>query len=116
MNIFLKYFLCGFAMGAADTVPGVSGGTIAFITGIYEKLLNAIQSVNLHFLRLIFQGRIRKAFELIPWNFCIPLLLGIALAIFSLAKLVVYLLNVYPTLIWAFFFGLIISSLFILLN
>lgn len=117
MNLtFLRYFICGFLMGAADTVPGVSGGTIAFITGIYKKLLDAIQSVNGHFFRLLFKGHIKEAFMLIPWNFCIPLVLGIGTAIFSLAKVVVYLLATYPSLLWAFFFGLILASLFFLLQ
>ncbi|MFI3270982.1 MAG: DUF368 domain-containing protein [Pseudomonadota bacterium] len=113
---FLRYFICGFLMGTADTIPGVSGGTIAFITGIYKQLLDAIQSVNGHFARLIFRGRIKEALSLIPWNFCIPLVLGIGTAIFSLAKIVVYLLHTYPSFLWAFFFGLILASLFFLLQ
>ncbi len=103
-------------MGAADTVPGVSGGTIAFITGIYEQLLNAIKSVNFHFFQLLFKGKIKNALGLIPWRFCLPLVFGIGLAIFSLANIVVYLLENHENFIWAFFFGLILSSLYILLK
>ncbi len=112
----LKYFLCGLAMGAADTVPGVSGGTIAFITGIYTQLLNAVKAVNLNFFSLLFKGKFKQAFRLIPWDFCIPLVLGIGIAIFSLASLVVFLLENHENLIWAFFFGLILSSLYLLVQ
>lgn len=112
----LRYFICGFFMGVADTIPGVSGGTIAFITGIYKQLLDAIQSVNGDFFRLFLRGRFREALGLIPWGFCVPLVLGIGTAVFSLAKVVVYLLQAYPSFLWAFFFGLILASLYFLLQ
>lgn len=114
MKNILRYFLCGLAMGAADTVPGISGGTIAFITGIYEQLLNAIKSVNGAFFRYLLTGKFIKAFKLIPWHFILPLVAGIAIAIFSLANIVVYLLANHLTSLWAFFFGLIIASLLLL--
>ncbi|CAK7070228.1 MAG: hypothetical protein DELT_01836 [Desulfovibrio sp.] len=107
----LHYYLCGLAMGAADVVPGVSGGTIAFITGIYPRLLNAIESFNLNFFRLLLRLRLREAAALIPWGFLLPLLAGIATSIFSLAKGVTYALHTWPVLIWSFFFGLIIASI-----
>lgn len=110
MKQYTRYFLCGLAMGAADTVPGVSGGTIAFITGIYENLLNAIKSVNIKFLKLFFKGDFKKALTLVPFDFLIPLLLGIGIAIFSLANLVIYSLENYNSFIYAFFFGLILAS------
>ncbi len=114
MNQKLRYFLCGLAMGAADTVPGVSGGTIAFITGIYENLLNAIKSVDISFFKLFFSGNIKGAFAKIPWGFCLPLLLGIGIAIISLANVVVYLMDTHAYFVWAFFFGLILASLYLL--
>ncbi len=116
MKNFIRYYLCGLAMGAADTVPGVSGGTIAFITGIYTHLLNAIQAFDLKFFKLFFKGKFKQSFARIPWSFGIPLVLGIGTAIFSLAKTVVYFMETHPDFIWAFFFGLIVSSLVILIQ
>lgn len=116
MNKKLRYFLCGLAMGAADTVPGVSGGTIAFITGIYENLLNAIKSVDVKFFKLFFRGELKAAFSQIPWGFCLPLISGIAIAIISLANVVIYLMDTHSYFVWAFFFGLIAASLFILIQ
>lgn len=110
----LYYFFCGIAMGAADVIPGVSGGTIAFISGIYEKLLDAIQSVDKYFFKALLHLEIRKAFAHIPWDFLLPLVLGIATSIFSLASVVLFLLENEPELIWSFFFGLILASAFIL--
>lgn len=110
----VRYLLCGLAMGAADVVPGVSGGTIAFITGIYQPLLDAIQAFDLVFFRLLFRGRFRQALNRIPWSFLLPLAAGIACSIFSLAKLVLFLLHAYPAIIWSFFFGLILASIVML--
>ncbi|MCL2029033.1 MAG: DUF368 domain-containing protein [Deltaproteobacteria bacterium] len=109
----LHYFFCGLAVGAADVVPGISGGTIAFIIGIYHKLLAGIQAFDLQFARLFLTGRFRAAYELIPWSFLAPLGLGIVCSIFSLARAIIYLLETWPTAVWSFFFGLIVSSLFI---
>ena len=111
----LRYLLCGLAMGAADVVPGVSGGTIAYITGIYDQLLNAIKAFNAAFFRDFFTGQWKRALGRVPWGFLLPLLLGVGTSIFSLAKLTLYLLKAYPHELWAFFFGLIVaSSIFIL--
>jgi len=114
MKKIIQYFFCGMAVGAADVVPGISGGTIAFILGIYHKLLDGIQAFNLRFLRLFLTGNFRAALEQIPWSFLAPLGLGIACSIFSLAKTISYLLETYPQAAWAFFFGLIVSSLWML--
>ena len=111
MKSKLHYFLCGLAMGAADVVPGVSGGTIAFITGIYPRLLGAIESFNLDFFKLLLRFRLREAISLIPWGFLLPLLAGIATSIFSLARAVTYTLATWPIIIWSFFFGLMITSI-----
>ncbi len=97
-------------MGAADVVPGVSGGTIAFITGIYEELINSIKSVNLTTLKLLLSGKLASFWKAVNGNFLATLLLGIAISIFSLAKGLGYLLHTYPILVWSFFFGLIVAS------
>ncbi|NOU59203.1 DUF368 domain-containing protein [Marinifilum caeruleilacunae] len=102
--------LKGMGMGAADVVPGVSGGTIAFITGIYEELINTIKSVNLSSVKLLFQFKLKDFWKAINGNFLLALISGIAISILSLAKLVRYLLEQQPILIWSFFFGLIVAS------
>lgn len=114
MKDIVRYLLCGLAMGAADVVPGVSGGTIAFITGIYRQLLDGIQAFDLNFFKLLFRGKIRRALSLIPWSFLLPLAAGILCSIFSLAKLVLYLLHNHPVVVWSFFFGLIMASIVML--
>ena len=113
MNKILPYillYLKGLAMGGADVIPGVSGGTIAFITGIYERLLNAIKSVDLEALKLLTRFEIKEFWEKIDGTFLIVLLLGIATSVLSLAKLITFLLLTYPIQVWSFFFGLIIIS------
>lgn len=102
--------LKGMAMGAADVVPGVSGGTIAFIAGIYDELINSIKSINMHSLKLLFTGKIAAFWKAINGNFLFALLLGIAISVFSLAKLITYLLLNEPVLVWSFFFGLVLAS------
>ncbi len=102
--------LKGMAMGAADVIPGVSGGTIAFITGIYERLLNAIKSVNFHNLKLFFTGKFKEFWKNIDGTFLLSLILGIAISFLSIAKLMTYLLENHPVLVWAFFFGLVLAS------
>lgn len=97
-------------MGSADVVPGVSGGTIAFITGIYDELLNSIKSVDATAFRLLFQFKLKDFWSHINGSFLITLVAGIAISIFSLAKLIGFLLITYPVLVWSFFFGLIIIS------
>ena len=103
-------FLKGIAMGAADVVPGVSGGTVAFITGIYTELLDSIKSINLNALRLLFKEGPKAAWQAINGNFLLVLGSGILLALLSLAKLLHHLLLTQPELLWSFFFGLILAS------
>lgn len=114
MNRSLKeYFLLtlkGMGMGAADVVPGVSGGTIAFITGIYQELIDSIKSVNFKSLKLFFTGQFKAFWSEINGNFILAVVLGIGISILSLAKGLEYLLNHHPILIWSFFFGLIVAS------
>jgi putative membrane protein len=98
------------AMGAADVVPGVSGGTVAFITGIYDELLLSINSVDGEAFRLLIKFRFADFWKKINGNFLIVLLAGIATSLLSLAKLMIYLLQYHPIKIWSFFFGLILIS------
>jgi putative membrane protein len=109
-------FLRGMLMGAADVVPGVSGGTMAFITGIYDRLLGAISAVDLAWLRLLFRGRLRAAFEAVDGLFLLTLLAGIATSVATLAHLITWLLAQYPVLLWSFFFGLIAGSAVVLVR
>ena len=97
-------------MGAADVVPGVSGGTIAFITGIYEELVNSIKSIDTDALKHLFSQGIWSFWKQINGNFLFSVFLGILISVFSLARLLEHLLHTYPILVWSFFFGLIIAS------
>ena len=108
---YLLLLLKGMAMGAADVVPGVSGGTIAFISGIYEELLDTINSVNLGALKTLKKEGVKAAWMSINGNFIVTLFLGIGISIASLAKLISYLLEAHPILIWSFFFGLVLASI-----
>jgi putative membrane protein len=103
-------------MGAADVVPGVSGGTMAFILGIYEELLDAIKSFNFKFLKKLCSFRMTEAFAAVSWRFLIALVIGIGTAIVSLARLLAWLLQNQPVMIWSFFFGLILASFFVILG
>lgn len=102
--------LKGMGMGAADVVPGVSGGTIAFIVGIYDELINTIRSINLQSLKLLFTFKFKEFWKAVNGNFLFSLFAGIAISVFSLAKLITYLLVAHPILVWAFFFGLVLAS------
>lgn len=107
---YLLILLKGIGMGAADVVPGVSGGTIAFITGIYQELIDSIKSVNLSALKLLFKGRIKEFWMTINASFLVSLIVGIGISVVSLARVLKYILENQPILIWSFFFGLIIAS------
>ena len=97
-------------MGAADVVPGVSGGTMAFILGIYEELIQSIRSFDLEVIKLALRLKIIQAIERMNWKFLACVLCGIMLAVFTLAKGLAWLLENQPVLIWAFFFGLVLAS------
>ncbi|MGB1370041.1 MAG: DUF368 domain-containing protein [Flavobacteriaceae bacterium] len=110
----LDYFvliLKGIAMGAADLVPGVSGGTIAFISGIYEELISSLNAINLSLIKTIKTEGLKSTWEKINGNFLVAILLGIAISILSLSKLITWLLLEKPILVWAFFFGLVLASI-----
>ena len=100
-------------MGAADVVPGVSGGTIAFITGIYEELINSIKGINLKAIKLFFTGQWFSFWKQINGNFLLAVFAGIAISVLSLAKVLEYLLENKPILIWSFFFGLVLASSYV---
>lgn len=102
--------LKGMGMGAADVVPGVSGGTIAFIVGIYDELINSIKSINMETLKLLFTGKLAAFWKGINGSFLVSILLGIGISVFSLAKVITWLLTDHPILVWSFFFGLVLAS------
>ncbi|MFT4804375.1 MAG: putative membrane protein, partial [Psychroserpens sp.] len=111
---FKDYFfvtLKGIAMGAADVVPGVSGGTIAFISGIYEELIESIDNLNFGVLKLCKRDGFKAAWNSINGSFLLALFSGIAISILSLAKLIKHLLLNEPILLWSFFFGLVLASI-----
>jgi putative membrane protein len=103
----------GIAMGAADVVPGVSGGTIAFITGIYEELLKSIKSIGLRPFRILFKDGFGAFWKEINGNFLLAVFAGIFISIISLSRGILYLMEHYPILLWSFFFGLILASAFV---
>lgn len=107
---YAMLMLKGMGMGAADVVPGVSGGTIAFIAGIYDELINSIKSINRESLTMLFTGKFKAFAKKINAPFLLALISGIAISVFSLAKLITWLLTEQPILIWAFFFGLVLAS------
>lgn len=106
-------FLKGMAMGAADVVPGVSGGTIAFISGIYERLLAAIHAVGLDTLRVLRSEGLAAAWRQVDGGFLATLLAGIATSVLLLVRPITWLLEHQPVLIWSFFFGLIVASVWL---
>lgn len=109
MRAKLLVLLKGMAMGAADVVPGVSGGTIAFITGIYEQLLDALANMPQAAL-LLLKGRVKQAWALAHVNFLLILFAGILTSIVSLARLITWLLEHHGIAVWSFFFGLVLVS------
>jgi putative membrane protein len=112
---YLTVGIKGVCMGAADVIPGVSGGTIAFITGIYDQLVGSIASINAEAFRLLLQGRFKDFWRHINGGFLLSLIAGIGFSVITLAGLMQMLLTTYPIQTWAFFFGLIVaSSIFIL--
>ncbi|WP_419210980.1 DUF368 domain-containing protein [Maribacter sp. X9] len=102
----------GIAMGAADVVPGVSGGTIAFISGIYEELITSINNIDLGLLKVWKENGFKAVWKKANGNFLLALFTGIFISLFSLATLVSWLLENEPILLWSFFFGLVAASVF----
>lgn len=114
---FLAIFLRGLFMGTADTMPGVSGGTIALITGIYERLIHSISKINFEFVKPLLKGHLHESKTIlkkeVDFELFIPLLLGIGIAILSMSRLMQFLLTNYITYTYAFFSGLILASAYI---
>ena len=109
---YLIISLKGIAMGAADAVPGVSGGTIAFISGIYEELISTISNINLSLFKTLFSKGLKPFWKDLNGNFITALMIGIVISFVSFMRLAKYLLENHPILIWSFFFGLIIASIY----
>ncbi|MGB0745116.1 MAG: DUF368 domain-containing protein [Opitutales bacterium] len=110
----IRIYVIGFCMGVADLIPGVSGGTIAFISGIYGKLINGIKSFDIKGVQLAVRFKFKELWKHIPFLFFIPLGLGIVTAVVSLSKLLESLFHSHPEWLWSFFFGLILGSIFLL--
>ncbi|MFZ9188571.1 MAG: DUF368 domain-containing protein [Algoriphagus sp.] len=119
MNSFKKYglnYLKGMAMGAADIVPGVSGGSIALIAGIYQQLLDSINAFNLDNLLLLKSFQIKELYARVNGNFLLSLVLGILTSILALSRVITYLMEEHPIPLWSFFSGLILVSAFLILK
>lgn len=120
MSRFSKYgviSLKGFAMGAGSVTPCVSAGTIALLTGIYEPFINSLESFSRpQTWKALFKGHFKEFWQLINGNFLVALTVGLAISVLLLAKLATWGLSTYPVQTWAFFFGLILASTYILLK
>ena len=97
-------------MGAANVIPGVSGGTVAFLTGIYERLINSIKSFDINAVKLLLKFKIREFSEKIDLRFIMMIVLGALIGVLSLARLLEFLFKEFQVPTWAFFFGLILAS------
>jgi len=116
MKSYIVYFLKGMAVGLANIIPGVSGGTIALITGIFERLINSIKSFGVSSLTLLIKGRFKEFADKTDLYFLISLFAGVIIAIVLLARIFDYLFSQYPVYIWSFFFGLILASVYFVGN
>lgn len=110
LRSYIYLLTIGFFIGAADPIPGVSGGTIAFISGIYDKLIKTLKSFNLEWFKLLITFRWKLALQKIDWVFLIPLLLGVVLALLLVSNLIHYFLDNHSLYLWSFFFGLVFLS------
>ena len=110
LKTYLPIFLKGMAMGIAEVIPGVSGGTIAFITGIYERFIQALQNLDLALLRTLYQKGITAAWKKADAGFLLSLLSGMLVSILLFVNIVTYLIDNQPVMLWSFFFGLILAS------
>lgn len=110
MRKHIANFLKGFAMGVANVIPGVSGGTIALLTGIFERLINALKSFDVEAVRLLLKFKFREFAQHVDFGFLLSVFLGVGVSIISVAKLLEFLFQSYPVYVWSFFFGLILVS------
>jgi len=120
LRSFIAILLRGFLMGTADTIPGVSGGTMALITGIYERLVHSISKISFRFLEPLFKGDLksftRLAREEIDFELFIPLLTGIGMAVLTVSRLISFMITYYAAYTYAFFLGLILASAYLVFN
>ncbi len=112
MKDVISWFVKGFGIGAANVIPGVSGGTIALITGIFERLIDSLKSFNLKALKLLLKLKLKEFAEYTDLIFLVSVFGGAVVSIFTFAKLLAYLFEYYPVYVWAFFFGLILASVY----
>ena len=112
MNQYIANFLKGIGVGSANVIPGVSGGTIALITGIFERLINALKSCNLTAIKLFFTGKFKEFAQHIDLWFLASVGAGVVVAILSIARLFEFLFAEYPIYLWSFFFGMILVSIY----
>lgn len=112
MKKYVILILKGFSMGAANVIPGVSGGTIALITGIYEELIDSLKSFNIQALKLLLKGEFKTFISHINLKFLFAVFFGTALSIISLARVLEYFFKKNEQMVWSFFFGLIIASIY----
>ena len=112
MNQYIANFFKGLGVGSANVIPGVSGGTIALITGIFERLINALKSCNLTAIKLFFTGKFKEFAKHIDLWFLISVGSGVLVAILSIARLFEFLFAEYPIYLWSFFFGMILVSIY----
>ena len=110
MREHIANFLKGFAMGVANVIPGVSGGTIALLTGIFERLINALKSFDVEAVRLLLKFKFREFARHVDFGFLLSVFVGVGVSIISVAKLLEFLFQSYPVYVWSFFFGLILVS------
>ncbi len=114
---YLRVALAGFAMGVANVIPGVSGGTMAFILGIFEELIDSIRRIaSVETLKLLLHFRFRELWTTLPWRFLLAVGVGILAALVSAAKLFTWLLDAYPSFTFAFFFGLMLPSVVMMMR
>ncbi|MGN0032933.1 MAG: DUF368 domain-containing protein [Candidatus Limimorpha sp.] len=112
MRQYISNFLKGMGIGSANVIPGVSGGTIALITGIFERLINSLKSFNITALKLFFTGKFKDFAKHTDLAFLCSVGLGVIVAIFSIAKIFDFLFTNYPVYLWSFFFGMILTSIY----
>lgn len=112
MNQYIANFFKGLGVGSANVIPGVSGGTIALITGIFERLINALKSCNLTAIKLFFTGKFKEFAQHIDLWFLVSVGSGVLVAILSIARLFEFLFAEYPIYLWSFFFGMILASIY----
>ena len=112
MNQYIANFFKGLGIGSANVIPGVSGGTIALITGVFERLINALKSCNLTAIKLLFTGKFKEFAQHIDLWFLASLGSGVVVAILSIARLFEFLFAEYPIYLWSFFFGMILVSIY----